>query len=967
MKKTCLVEFGVVLLVAVVGLSVWPSSVAAGLPDQQGDSQTQAEILFEEGRALFDAGMMEAAVEKFEAALVLFRQSDDLEMQAFSLLFIGFARQQQRDYGGALEALEASLPAWQAVGNPVGEGVTTSTIGQIYFALGQYELALDAHQRAIEIARAIPDPKSEGIRLNNLASVYGELGQYDLALEKHQQALTLAVETSNRASQAKVLNNIGLIHSDRGNYRQALNYYQQSLAVAQSAGDLAAVEGSALNNIGAVYDDLGQYDKALEFYDRSLVKRSEADDLEGEEVTLNNIGSIHNTQGDFLQALHYHQQALVIAKQINDLPGQSVALNNIGAVHEALGEYEQALDDFKQALSIEQQLGTRAAEGVTLDNIGTAYALVGQFDLALEQYRQALQISEDVGDRKAKVQTLSNLGALHVQLEREDIALDYYVQAIDAIESIASDIKVEELKASFAAQQISVYERLIDLLAESGRYQEAFNYAERARARAFLDQLAGGAVDFRSGADAVLLEEERALQEEIGAQRALLLRLQNLPSDERNQDAIDEARVRLADKEAAYAELLTRLKVQSPEVASMLSVDVASLAEVQALLDPNVTLVEYFVTEARTLAFVITGNSFDTITLDVSRPELRQVISAFRSFASRDDPHPASLQQLHAWLIAPLEAYLDTNAITIVPHNVLHYLPFVTLSDGQRYLGNDYVLTKLPNASMLRFLDKPGVGAGTVLALGNPSIEAALPALRFAQQEAEAIAGLYGSQALVGPKATESAVWVEAGQASILHLAAHGEYNKANPLFTTLHLAPDGDNDGRLEVYEIYELNLRTVTDLVVLSACNTQVGALSSGDEVVGLNRAFLSAGAPSVIASLWNVDDRATGLLMEKFYSHLQEDLGKAEALRRAQAELRSQGEFAHPYFWAAFELTGDGGTVASDDGPPFGQASSEEVSSSGGRLSAFGIAGLALAVCIGVGLVTLVGVLVVAHQRR
>jgi CHAT domain-containing protein len=290
---------------------------------------------------------------------------------------------------------------------------------------------------------------------------------------------------------------------------------------------------------------------------------------------------------------------------------------------------------------------------------------------------------------------------------------------------------------------------------------------------------------------------------------------------------------------------------------------------------------------------------------------LNQKIEAFRRFASLKNLHPKSLQQLYEWLIAPLKPYLKTSQLAIVPHGVLHYLPFAALTDGNRYLNDDYTLTTLPSASILRFLpQKRKPSTGTLLALGNPTTTEPLPTLHFAEQEVNAIASLYNTQPLIGATATESTVFSQAGNAEILHLAAHGEFNKHNPLFSTLYLAADAEYDGRLEVHDIYTLDLTIATNLVALSACQTQLGELSKGDEIVGLNRAFLYAGTPSVIATLWSVNDKVTGILMERFYTHLRSGMTKAQSLRQAQMDVRI--EHPHPYYWAAFVLTGDGGNV-------------------------------------------------------
>ena len=186
-----------------------------------------------------------------------------------------------------------------------------------------------------------------------------------------------------------------------------------------------------------------------------------------------------------------------------------------------------------------------------------------------------------------------------------------------------------------------------------------------------------------------------------------------------------------------------------------------------------------------------------------------------------------------------------------------------------------------------------------------------MPDLKNAAKEAQAIAKLYQTQAFLEQKATERVLRSQVEESEIVHLAAHGEYNNRNPLFSTIHLAQDEREqyDGRLEVHEVYGLNLARAK-LVVLSACETNIGDLSKGDELVGLNRAFIYAQTPTVIASLWSVDDEPTSLLMEQFYTYLRRGMNKAQALRQAQQVVRKI--YPHPYFWAAFSLTGDGGKL-------------------------------------------------------
>jgi CHAT domain-containing protein len=301
----------------------------------------------------------------------------------------------------------------------------------------------------------------------------------------------------------------------------------------------------------------------------------------------------------------------------------------------------------------------------------------------------------------------------------------------------------------------------------------------------------------------------------------------------------------------------------------------------------------------------------------VRREELIAQIKAFRDFPNFNVAHPGRAVTLYCWLIEPFKEHLPPH-LAIVPHSVLHYLPFAALTDGERYLIDDYTLTTLPSASVLPFIrDNTGRELTSPLILGNPATEALnLRPLTYAEWEAQTIAKLYNAQPLLGEAATESAVRERASQAGILHLAAHGEFNVYSPLYSTLYLAPDDENDGRLEVHEVYGLDLKNA-DLVVLSACQTQLGheleaekplGVTLGDEIVGFGRAFIYAGTPSIISTLWSVDDQSTGMLTERFYAYLQEGMGKAEALRQAQLDVRA--EYPNPYFWSGFVLSGDPG---------------------------------------------------------
>ena len=300
-------------------------------------------------------------------------------------------------------------------------------------------------------------------------------------------------------------------------------------------------------------------------------------------------------------------------------------------------------------------------------------------------------------------------------------------------------------------------------------------------------------------------------------------------------------------------------------------------------------------------------------------------------------------QELYRLLIAPAVPHIKGKELLIVPHDVLHYLPFQgLLGSDARYLIEKYPVYYLSSSSLMQFT-KEKRRAGTndkVLAFGNPDLGDPEKNLEFAELEAKEVKAAYPeSSVYVGKEATEEKSKTLSANRDILHFATHAKLNEDDPLSSAVLLAREDKEDGRLEVREIFGMDLKA--NLVVLSGCETGLGKLSTGDELVGLTRAFIYAGTPSVVASLWSVDDSSTAHLMASFYRNLK-TMSKVEALRQAQLELirgegrsdllarrgvggigklgetvksesLSQGPVSistsRPYFWAPFILVGDG----------------------------------------------------------
>ena len=458
-------------------------------------------------------------------------------------------------------------------------------------------------------------------------------------------------------------------------------------------------------------------------------------------------------------------------------------------------------------------------------------------------------------------------------------------QSVDAIESVRSTISFEAAKIGFAGDKQTVYAALIGALAQAGDWQQAFLYAERAKARALVDLL--------------------AQRRDLGPPPSADAKVRELFA---NAVTVDSS-VGLATTDETVrgikvvADSRDTLSNVAPEAASLISVQKVGLAEVVSRMGPDETLVDYYGQGDDLYAFVLSGPLIKGYKL--SAQGLEEDVRAFRAAIDRRDGHARDIGlKLHERLIRPLLADIQGTKLIISPHGVLHYLPFAALPEGEGYLLDRFSLRLIPSASTLVYL-RPGQPQklGKLLALGNPDLGARAFDLPNAQVEAVKVAAMFpDSRALVRAEASKSAVKALGNGFSILHFATHGKFDANAPLSSGLYLAKGTEPDGVLTVSDLY--SLRWDVDLVTLSACETGLGKVANGDDVIGLTRGFLYAGARSIVASLWEVDDAATAHLMESFYRNLASH-DKREALRLAQIETRER--YPEPWFWAAFNILG------------------------------------------------------------
>ena len=645
--------------------------------------------------------------------------------------------------------------------------------------------------------------------------------------------------------------------------------------------------------------ELGRYESAVQEASHAATIARERDLQDGFHIhALSLLGLAQALQGDRPAA----ERTAANLEGISTSFLKNQKLTGLARMYLALGSYDKSL-------AAVQQIGPEAFEAF-VDWITTAAArgesvfvwsaLPKDFVLAKSLHetgrtREAKAIydrllqnpaTKDVGDIYWAL--LFDRGRIAESESDSATAQRLYAQAVDVIERQRSSINTAASKIGYVGDKQKVYARLIALLITDGAWARAFEYVERARSRALVDLLAAKQNFAVTGGDS---REVVSTLSELGAVEAAGYAEGDIPPSQTS-----------GRRSVAVGELQTKVRSFGPELASLVTVTAVSATQIQSQLSGGEVLLEYYLDEYRLYAIVASRERLDIVTLDGTG--LVDDIARFRR--ALEDPSSTNVaapsRALFDRLVRPVERLLTGARITLVPHGALHYVPFNALMGGDRYLVERYSVRTLPSASVLSYLTARGTRPPVrMLALGDPDVGG--PRLPDAGREAHAVAARFaGSTVLVGPEATESAFRKLAPRHSHLHIAAHGRFDSKAPLTSGVMLGRDSEHDGLLTVDEIFSLRLDA--DLVTLSACETGLGLLNPGDDVIGLTRGLLYAGARAVVASLWKVDDQATLELMTEFY----ERLGTAdavEALRAAQLAVLRQD--AHPFYWAAFQLTG------------------------------------------------------------
>ena len=797
-------------------------------------------------------------------------------------------------------------------------------LGVLHGRLGEDRAALDLFDRAAFLVKTLPEPDGGAwtqptlARANlNRSIVLRNLGDFAAAVEASQAARAVYVALGQKLSAAKADESLALTHLVMGRTTEALALLDRVAAVFEAEG---VTRHAVLVHlfVSECYLLLRRFADVLATVERS-VGVFDALGVQFEiGQSLVNAALAHTQLGQTSEAL----AALVEARRrfVHEASPVWVALTDLvrAEVHLRQGEYASAAEVARDARHVfgSRGLTTREAQARLVE--ARALAGLDRVAEAESQVRVALALAVETPWLAYEAETL--LGRLALQVGRTHAARDAYLRSLAALEQMRGAMMVE-FHADFVRDKEEPYQALTDLYLDEGRSAEALAIVERGRSRALVALLSDRldlSIQACDPADAGLVAELERLREQ---RHQLYRRLQDpeqAHAGERDAPghAREQAQRELRAIEKAMTQGWHRLLIRNANYAPQASLWQVRAEPVQPYLADDTVLVEYYFTTHQLLAFVVTRDRVRAYHLGVTpgdvdrslRPLWLNLKTTRDQVVAGQPPAltrhaQALLRRLYQQLLAPLADDIRTYPrLIIVPHGALHYLPFHALHDGTAYLVQRHVISYLPAASLLRHLGpRPPTLGGRALVMGH-SDGGRLP---YALDEAQTVSALLGCRVLLEGEATLAALREQGPQCSIIHIAAHGEFRPDHPLFSGLTLG-----DGPLTALDLF--TLRLPASLVTLSACHTGRNVIGGGDELIGLTRGLLYAGAASLLLSHWAVEDHATATLMQTFYRAVVAGAPKADALHQAQREFLDSHapRYAHPYFWAPFFLSGASG---------------------------------------------------------
>ena len=925
------------------------------------DPSSIAPALLSIGVGHYRDGQLDSADSYARRAQQIALRNRDRLTTANAIGILGSITKDRGDLPRAAELYARASAIRALIGDSRGYAADQNNLGLIAQERGDLRAAAAAFNKALNTNMRDGRRGLAALNLSNLAGLASSNAEYARADSLYRRAVVEFRRSDDRAEAAFTLHDLGRLQIRRGDYAQAAATLSEALRIHLSSGaETEAIE--VRNDLAAVRSASGDPEGALQ-----LLRRAETEAViaKAQPVLRARLAmtraDVSLQFGTFEEATAAYARAESLFGQAGDSLGLTHARHGNALLLHLRGDHARALGMIRRAAAGQEAAGERRAAAITRLLEAEIHVALGHTAAARRILESSRHAFRTIGDPVSEAAALNSLGdlalttdslssaarhfragiarlgsrtapdvawRLHAGLgeslrrERQLVsAAREFRTAIDFIERSASSVRLEERRSGFLADKWSVYTQLAFVEQARGRIADAFAVSEQLRARQMRDLLVTGRVTNRTAST----REEQDLRRRI-AELSRDLEVQGPYQSGTREPALalrtaEDIRRELNAAQRAYSALLLRMKETAPEYERLVSGKTVSWQNVAARLSHDEIFLEYLLGSSGSTVFVVTRDTVAAIDLRIERKALVDVVEFSRRTVESDNGRGRSaqwripLRRLHQLLIEPVErtGYLrGKNTIVVAPHAQLHFLPFGALITSRvpaRFLLEEKQIVYTPSATAwVQLSQRNRKGFGNSVLAYAPNV-GRLPASRT---EVAAISRIYGKAATVrfGAAASERAFRAEASKAGVVHLATFGVLNKHNPLFSFVELGRSEGDDGRLEVNEVFGLGLSG--QLVILSACQTALASGSiadvpPGDDWVGFVEAFLQAGAGSVIASLWPVNDRATAELMQVFHQKLSSGLPPSVAIAEAQRTLMRQSRTSRPYFWAGFVLNG------------------------------------------------------------
>ena len=843
------------------------------------------------GIAEIAKGKLDAAVERLEEASRRFRKLGSEHESARPLVAVLIALGMLGRYSEAKKIGRKALGILEKYGDNVAAGKIEMNLSNIVSRLGKHREAERYCLSALRRFKKTSEPEWRAMAENGLANTYTELNEFKKAEKYFKAALETAAGAGMTLTVAEVESSLGNMALMRGRLDEALRFFELSR---QKYETLRMPHQTAIAEmeIASIYAELNLTPEAAELYRRAAQKFHRRSLYEEEARSRIGLAKTASRQGNASASRKQFETAARLLEEKGNKAGATLARLEQAILELRSGRSVKAAEivrgERRELRRLENPRFELAARLIEAQG-ALAKPIHSGTGRALTQIVERARELESLGVELAAINALGDLAKRRGDLVTAE---DKYLGAIGKIEASRGRLQAGEFRMSFLAANLEPFEKLVEVYLERGEIERAFVANERFRSRS-LAETSAGRTGFGIG-DTKLSKEAETIREELNWH----YRREGSENHDRSKKRAFILEKRLAGIERKLAS--TAKSSEDPQSGSL------DLATLRKQLGANSALIEFFELNGLFSAFVVTAKSVELAQFDATPGEIQSLIEelrftfgslryggeTMRAFAGQlKERTDDRLRRLHEKLIDPVAQKIEEKNLIFVPAGVLNYVPFSALFDGTEYLVEKCIVSYSPSAAVwqrLRQGSRGEVRRALLFAYADESIP-------LAKMEAERIAALFpGADVFTGGAATFENFRSNLRGHDLIHMACHGTYRSDNPSFSSLHLA-----DGRVTVGDV--VKERIDARLVTLSACETGLSTVYAGNEILGLVRGFLSAGARSLVASLWNINDSTSADLMTDFYSHLQRGTGVAASLREAQIKLIGRGE--NPYYWAPF----------------------------------------------------------------